>query len=54
MRACLDDGLTARVYRVQLAGRDWALKVARRPVVQNPDGQTSFLNELQRRRDLAG
>jgi hypothetical protein len=54
VRACLDEGLTARVYRVQLAGRDWALKVARRPCrVQNPDGQTSFLNELQRRRDLA-
>ena len=33
VRACLDDRLTARVYRVQLAGRDWALKVARRPVV---------------------
>jgi len=54
VRACLDDGLTARVYRVELAGHDWALKVARRPCrVQNPDGQTSFLNELQRRRDLA-
>lgn len=54
VRACLDDGLTARVYRVELGGRDWALKVARRPCrVQNPDGQTSFLNELQRRRDLA-
>ncbi|WP_313482908.1 hypothetical protein [Stutzerimonas kunmingensis] len=54
VRDCLDDGLTARVYRVQLDGRDWALKVARRPCrVQNPDGQTSFLNELQRRRDLA-
>ncbi|CAM5470138.1 putative protein OS=Stutzerimonas stutzeri OX=316 GN=CXK95_04535 PE=4 SV=1 [Stutzerimonas stutzeri] len=54
VRDCLDDGLTARVYRIRLDGRDWALKVARRPCrVQNPDGQTSFLNELQRRRDLA-
>lgn len=54
VRDCLDEGLTARVYRVQLDGRNWALKVARRPCrVQNPDGQTSFLNELQRRRDLA-
>lgn len=54
VRDCLDDGLTARVYRIRLDGRDWALKVARRPCrVQNPDGQTSFLNELQRRRDFA-
>src|SRR3546814_12141605 len=46
VRACLDDGLTARVYRVQLDGRDWALKVARRPCrVQNPDGQTSRSEE---------
>ena len=47
-------GLTARVYRLRANGRDWSLKLARRPaLVQNADGQTSFLNELQRRADLA-
>lgn len=47
------DGLTAEVYRLRLAGRDWTLKRARRPaLVKNVDGQTSFLNELQRRADV--
>ena len=46
-------GLTAHVYRIEAGGRDWTLKRAReRCLVQNPDGQTSFLNEIQRRADL--
>jgi hypothetical protein len=46
-------GLTARVFRVRAQGRDWTLKIARRPaLVKNVDGQTSFLNELQRRADF--
>jgi len=46
-------GLTARVYRLRAGGRDWTLKLARRPaLVENVDGQTSFLNELQRRADF--
>ncbi|MGC3998215.1 MAG: hypothetical protein QM767_12335 [Anaeromyxobacter sp.] len=47
-------GLTARVFRLRAGGRDWTLKRARVPcLVKNVDGQTSFLNELQRRADLA-
>ena len=46
-------GLTARVLRLRAGGRDWTLKLARRPCrVENVDGQTSFLNELQRRADF--
>jgi hypothetical protein len=46
-------GLTARVYRLRAAGRDWTLKLARRPcLVDNVDGKSSFLNELQRRADF--
>ena len=46
-------GLTAHVYRIKAGGRDWTLKRARaRCLVENPDGQTSFLNEIQRRADL--
>jgi hypothetical protein len=46
-------GLTARVYRIRAGGRDWTLKRARRPaLVKNFDGQTSFLNEIQRRADF--
>ncbi len=47
-------GLTAQVFRLRADGRDWTLKRARVPcLVQNVDGQTSFLNEVQRRADLA-
>jgi hypothetical protein len=47
-------GLTATVFRLRLAGRDWTLKRARVPcLVQNADGETSFLNEVQRRSELA-
>lgn len=54
VRATFEGGLTARVLRLQSAdGRDWTLKQARRPArVRNADGQTSFLNELQRRADV--
>lgn len=46
-------GLTAHVYRIHASGQDWTLKRARsRCKVQNTDGQTSFLNEIQRRADL--
>lgn len=46
-------GLTAHVYRIHADGEDWTLKRAReRCKVQNVDGQTSFLNEIQRRADL--
>jgi len=49
----LSGGLTAEVWHLRAAGRDWTLKRAReRCLVQNVDGQTSFLNEIQRRADL--
>lgn len=46
-------GLTAEVYQLLINGKHWTLK-RKRPVslVNNVDGQTSFLNEVQRRRDL--
>lgn len=46
-------GLTAEVYRIEAGGRPWTLKRARpRCKVVNVDGQTSFLNEVQRRADI--
>ncbi|WP_421681872.1 hypothetical protein HKW98_12170 [Stutzerimonas urumqiensis] len=49
----LPGGLTAHVYRIEAAGRSWTLKRAREKcLVQGIDGQTSFLNEVQRRADL--
>ncbi|WP_245542328.1 hypothetical protein [Psychromonas hadalis] len=46
-------GLTAIVYHLQLGGQSWTLKLKRAvSLVNNIDGQTSFLNEVQRRRDL--
>ena len=48
-----DRGLTAIVYRLNDGERHWTLKQARVPsLVKNADGQTSFLNEVQRRADL--
>lgn len=48
-----EGGLTAVVYKLRLDGRCWALKRQRqRSLVQNVDGQTSFLNEVQRRKEL--
>jgi hypothetical protein len=53
VRQCFNAGLTAHVYRIHAGGQDWTLKRARRQCkVQNVDGQTSFLNEIQRRADL--
>ena len=53
VEALLDSGLTAQVYRLNAAGRRWTLKRARpTALVRNIDGQTSFLNEVQRRADL--
>ncbi|GAM58906.1 hypothetical protein JCM19231_4170 [Vibrio ishigakensis] len=48
-----DSGLTAEVFHIRVEGRDYTLK-KRRPQakVQNPDGQYSFLNEVQRRADF--
>jgi len=49
----LGSGLTAWVHHISLGGRSWALKQARSEcLVQNVDGQTSFLNELQRRQEI--
>ncbi|GAA5218477.1 hypothetical protein ACFSJ3_07555 [Corallincola platygyrae] len=46
-------GLTAHVYRIRVNGQDWNLKLKReQSLVKNVDGQTSFLNEVQRRRDF--
>jgi hypothetical protein len=54
VRAVHESGLTAVVYKLHAQGRDWAVKQARpRSLVQNVDGQTSFLNELQRRAEFA-
>jgi hypothetical protein len=49
-----DGGLTAEVLCVKQGGRRWAVKRARAECrVRNRDGQTSFLNELQRHAELA-
>lgn len=54
VREVHDSGLTAIVYKLHANGRDWAVKQARPEcLVKNVDGQTSFLNELQRRAELA-
>ncbi len=46
-------GLTAEVFKLDIGGRAYTLKKKRREIlVQNTDGQTSFLNEVQRRRDF--
>lgn len=50
----LSSGLTAEIFRIHVENRDWTLKRARaQALVQNVDGQTSFLNEVQRRIDIA-
>ena len=54
VRSVFDGGLTAVVFKVHASGRDWAVKRARTPcLVQGVDGQTSFLNELQRHAEIA-
>ena len=53
VESMVDSGLTAWVYCLNAAGRRWTLKRARPEArVRNVDGQTSFLNEVQRRADL--
>ena len=48
-----DAGLTGVVYHICIAGKHYNLKLKRKEsLVQNTDGQTSFLNEVQRRRDF--
>ncbi len=48
-----NSGLTAVVYHLRIDNYDWTLKLKRKvSLVNNIDGQTSFLNEVQRRRDL--
>jgi len=48
-----DDGLTATVIHLAINGRHYNLKRRRAEArVKNIDGETSFLNEVQRRQDL--
>ena len=48
-----DDGLTAKVFKIEINGNLYNLKKKRNEIlVKNVDGQTSFLNEIQRRRDF--
>jgi len=49
----IGSGLTADVFMLAAGGRRWNLKKKRAEIlVKNADGQTSFLNEVQRRRDF--
>jgi|GEM_PF-1795577 len=51
--ASFENGLTAKVYQVLYKGKCYNLKVKRVPsLVKNIDGETSFLNEVQRRKDF--
>lgn len=46
-------GLTALVYKLEVDGKYYNLKKKRKKIlVSNVDGQTSFLNEIQRRQEL--
>ena len=46
-------GLTAVVHKLEIAGKSYTLKKKRDKIlVHNIDGQTSFINEVQRRRDF--
>ncbi|MGY5451626.1 phosphotransferase [Agarivorans sp. MS3-6] len=48
-----DGGLTATVFHLCIKGRHYNLKRKRpQALVHNVDGETSFLNEVQRRRDI--
>lgn len=48
-----EGGLTAVVYKLSIGGKFYNLKKKRDNIlVQNIDGQTSFLNEVQRRNDF--
>jgi len=53
VEAHIGSGLTADVYKLKINGAYWNLKKKREEIlVKNIDGQTSFLNEIQRRRDF--
>jgi len=46
-------GFTSIVYKIKVDGQYYALKKKReKAIVRNIDGRTSFLNEIQRRRDF--
>lgn len=48
-------GLSAVVYKLKINGKRYNLKKKRDKIlVENVDGQTSFLNEVQRRKELDG
>jgi tRNA A-37 threonylcarbamoyl transferase component Bud32 len=48
-----DGGLSAIVYKLNINGKNYNLKKKREKIlVENVDGQTSFLNEVQRRQEL--
>jgi hypothetical protein len=47
------EGLTSKNFNIEVQGIKYNIKLQRRPIlVQNEDGQTSFLNEIQRREEL--
>ena len=53
VEAVVSGGLTAEVLCLRVGGRRYAVKQARPEcLVRNADGQTSFLNELQRHAEL--
>lgn len=48
-----ESGLTAEVFKIEIDGKLYNLKKKRNSIlVKNIDGQTSFLNEIQRRKDF--
>lgn len=49
----IESGLTSLNYNIQVQGNKYNIKVKRQKIlVSNLDGQTSFLNEIQRRYEL--
>lgn len=49
----VQDGMTSTVYKIKVDGQYYALKKKRKKILaKNIDGQISFLNEIQRRRDF--
>ena len=53
IEATFSSGLTAHVYKININNHLYTLKRKRKQIlVQNTDGQTSFLNEIQRRHDF--
>lgn len=53
VREYFSGGLTAEVFKIEIDGKFYTLKKKRKTIlVKNVDGQTSFLNEVQRRSDF--